>query len=132
MTARPAGRLAARIARIAIAALASSTSGAAHAEGGAPTEGVGRAEMVFSKPLADATLAAKRARDNVQEKTEVFNTISMQGTAEHVSVNNSITGGNNIGGGSFAGAHGFPIVIQNSGNGVLIQNATILNVTVKP
>ena len=44
---------------------------------------------------------------------------------------NLITGGNLVSDGSFAGASGFATVIQNSGNGVLIQNATILNVTIE-
>jgi len=37
------------------------------------------------------------------------------------------TGSNTISDGSFANTSGIPIVIQNSGNNVLIQNSTILN-----
>lgn len=37
------------------------------------------------------------------------------------------TGSNTIGDGSFSNTSGIPIVIQNSGNNVLIQNSTILN-----
>jgi hypothetical protein len=37
------------------------------------------------------------------------------------------TGSNNISDGAFANSAGIPIVIQNSGNNVLIQNSTILN-----
>lgn len=37
------------------------------------------------------------------------------------------TGRNYIGEGSFSGASGFPTVIQNSGNNVLIQNSTNIN-----
>jgi hypothetical protein len=33
--------------------------------------------------------------------------------------------------GSFSGMVGLPVVVQNSGNGVLIQNATIINLQVK-
>jgi hypothetical protein len=44
---------------------------------------------------------------------------------------NLTTGSNTIGGGSFANSNGLPIVIQNSGNGVVIQNSTILNLNVK-
>lgn len=44
---------------------------------------------------------------------------------------NLITGGNLVSDGSFAGASGFATVIQNSGNNVLIQNSTIVNVQVK-
>ena len=41
------------------------------------------------------------------------------------------TGSNAISDGAFAGASGLPIVVQNSGNNVLIQNSTILNLNVK-
>jgi hypothetical protein len=37
------------------------------------------------------------------------------------------TGSNIVTNGAFTGATGFPTVIQNSGNNVIIQNATILN-----
>jgi len=41
---------------------------------------------------------------------------------------NLATGNNSIAEGSFANASGLPMVIQNSGNNVLIQNSTIVNV----
>jgi len=44
---------------------------------------------------------------------------------------NLVTGGNSISDGAFAGTSGMPTVIQNSGNNVLIQNATIVNVQVQ-
>jgi hypothetical protein len=37
-----------------------------------------------------------------------------------------------IGGGAFGNAAGLPMVIQNSGNSVLIQNATVVNVQMQP
>jgi hypothetical protein len=37
------------------------------------------------------------------------------------------TGSNFVNGGAFVNASGFPTVVQNSGNNVLIQNATIIN-----
>lgn len=37
-----------------------------------------------------------------------------------------------IGNDAFNGAAGVPMVIQNTGNGVLIQNATIINVQLTP
>lgn len=47
-----------------------------------------------------------------------------------ISVSDAATGHNLITGGALAGASGVPMFIQNSGNGVLIQNAVILNVEV--
>ena len=41
------------------------------------------------------------------------------------------TGSNLVSDGAFSGASGLPMVVQNSGNNVLIQNATIVNVQMK-
>ncbi len=41
------------------------------------------------------------------------------------------TGSNYVNDGSFAGAAGFSTVVQNSGNNVLIQNATVINLRVQ-
>ena len=47
------------------------------------------------------------------------------------SATDNVTGNNTITGGAFAGASGLATVIQNSGNNVIIQNGTVLNLTVK-
>lgn len=86
------------------------------------------ATQVFTRALPAGDLGHARAGDS----TQVFNHIDVTGSADNISVHNSPTGSNMIGGGSFAGAAGVPIVIQNTGNGVLIQNATIINMTLKP
>lgn len=44
---------------------------------------------------------------------------------------NVVSGNNSISDGAFAGTTGFPMVIQNTGSNVIIQNATILNLNVK-
>ncbi len=62
------------------------------------------------QPLSDADLNA-RLNDNV--------------------VYSSINGNNSIGKGAFSDSMGFPTVIQNSGNNVIIQNNTILNLTLQ-
>ena len=91
------------------------------------------AEAVFAQPLADAELAAKRggAQQVTKVGTQVFNSMVVSGEMSNITVRDNITGNNVIDAGSFAGSQGFPMVIQNSGNGVLIQNATILNVTIE-
>ena len=43
----------------------------------------------------------------------------------------NVTGNNSINGNAFSGASGLPIVIQNSGNNVIIQSGTVLNLTMK-
>jgi hypothetical protein len=55
----------------------------------------------------------------------------VRGTVENNSATNVVTGNNTISA-SFAGATGVPMVIQNTGNNVLIQNATIVNVQLQP
>lgn len=57
--------------------------------------------------------------------TEASATLS--GTVGHNVANNVTTGFNVIDNGSFSGASGLPVVIQNSGANVLIQNATVIN-----
>lgn len=63
---------------------------------------------------------------------EVSETITLNGTVTNNTVDHVVTGSNVIGNGAFNGAAGVPMVIQNTGNGVLIQNATILNVQFQP
>jgi hypothetical protein len=74
----------------------------------------------------NATLAGLSGGTLVQQNTALNGTVS-DNSADHV-----VTGDNIITGGSMAGATGFPTVIQNSGNNVLIQNATVLSVEFKP
>lgn len=72
-----------------------------------------------------ATLAKLSGGTMIVQNTNLNGTVS-DNTADHLT-----TGDNTITGGSIAGATGFPTVIQNSGNNVLIQNATVLNVEFK-
>ncbi|VXB66013.1 hypothetical protein [Massilia sp. 9I] len=49
------------------------------------------------------------------------------GTVGNNTAVNTVSGNNVIDQGSFANAQGLPMVIQNSGSNVLIQNATVIN-----
>jgi hypothetical protein len=64
--------------------------------------------------------------------TMVIQHTALTGTVSNDTANHVVTGDNVIMGSSFAGEAGIPVVIQNSGNNVLIQNATVLNVQFKP
>lgn len=64
--------------------------------------------------------------------TMVIQDTTLTGTVNNNSADRVVTGDNLITGGSLSAATGFPTVIQNSGNNVLIQNATVLNVQFKP
>jgi hypothetical protein len=58
----------------------------------------------------------------------VKNDMQLSGTVANNAAFNVLTGSNFIADGSFSNASGFPMVIQNTGANVLIQNATIVNV----
>lgn len=57
----------------------------------------------------------------------ISNTATLGGTVASNSATNVTTGMNLIDNGSFANSSGLPVVIQNSGANVLIQNATVIN-----
>jgi hypothetical protein len=78
-----------------------------------------------SKPVTAAVLATKRGGDRV------FNDAQLKGVVSDNQATNVVTGMNVISDGAFAGSAGLSTVIQNSGNNVLIQNATIVNVQLK-
>ncbi|KRE97887.1 hypothetical protein ASG87_15240 [Frateuria sp. Soil773] len=64
--------------------------------------------------------------------SQVIQRMTLDGTVSDNRSDHVVTGANVIDAGSFSGAAGVPMVIQNSGNGVLIQNATIINVQFQP
>lgn len=70
--------------------------------------------------------------DGVRGGSEVVvNDMRLHGTVAENAAINTLSGGNYVTDGAFSNAAGLPTVIQNSGNNVLIQNATILNVQFK-
>ena len=61
-------------------------------------------------------------------KDDTVNTEAvLGGTVGNNTAINTLSGSNVIDSGSFANAQGMPMVIQNSGSNVLIQNATVIN-----
>ena len=80
----------------------------------------------FGLPVGNGAL------EKLSGGSAVSNDMTLTGNVSNNSTDNTETGRNTIASGSFTGAAGLPIVIQNSGNGVLIQNATIINVQFKP
>ena len=59
--------------------------------------------------------------------TETSNDQTLRGNVGSNVATDVVSGANSISAGSFASSSGIPIVIQNSGANVLIQNATIIN-----
>jgi hypothetical protein len=80
------------------------------------------ADPLAANVLGDAELATQRGGTDTH-----LNQINATGTVAGNVASNLTTGTNTIGEGAFSNSSGIPIVIQNSGNNVLIQNSTILN-----
>ncbi len=76
---------------------------------------------LFERPVALATLEGMRGG------AAVHNDMDLNGVTSGNSAFQVQTGNNSIDAGSFANMAGLPVVIQNSGANVLIQNATIVN-----
>ncbi len=64
--------------------------------------------------------------------TNNINQQTLNGTMSDTEAKNTVSGGNVVSGSAFDNAAGLPTVIQNSGNNVLIQNSTIVNVRMNP
>jgi len=116
-------------------AAASSDSGAAISVAGAAasvTAGMPGAVPKLNIFGTTASAVASEKLDGVRGGAElVVNDMRLSGTVGNNAAINTLSGSNIVSDGSFANAAGLPTVIQNSGNNVLIQNATILNVQFK-
>lgn len=80
----------------------------------------------FGVPMASDSLDEYRGGFDL-----VKNDMQLSGTVANNTAVNVLSGGNSIAEGSFANSSGFPMVVQNSGSNVLIQNATIINLQYK-
>lgn len=76
----------------------------------------------FSSPVALATLEQQRGGAQGMSSDLKLSGMTAGNSATYVA-----TGTNAISAGAFANMSGLPVVIQNSGANVLIQNAVILN-----
>jgi hypothetical protein len=79
----------------------------------------------FSNTLSDRDLDSNRGTF----APGVYNLSNLTAVMYGNSANNTVSGNNNIGDGAFSGLNGLATVIQNSGNNVVIQSSTVLNVT---
>ena len=80
----------------------------------------------WGAPQRQAKLSDARGGTDI-----VSNDATLSATVSNNTANNVSTGSNVINGGAFANATGLPMVIQNSGANVLIQNATVINLQLK-
>ncbi|HOM14016.1 MAG TPA: hypothetical protein PLB41_11935 [Rubrivivax sp.] len=89
-----------------------------------------RAAVEQANPLGVKPVDAD-ALDGRRGGTDVLNDMLLKGVVAGNRASNLTTGSNVVADGSFSGMVGLPVVVQNTGNGVLIQNATIINVQMK-
>lgn len=75
----------------------------------------------------DSSVVALADLDALRGGADVSNQTLINGAVADNQAYNLTTGSNAISSGSFAGSNGFNTVIQNSGNNVLIQSSTIIN-----
>ena len=78
---------------------------------------------VDGQPIAIDQLASQRGGASIN-RSEMM----LSGATADNSATNVVTGSNAIAAGSFANMSGLPLVVQNSGANVLIQNAVIIHV----
>lgn len=90
--------------------------------GNAAAEDGAVSAAAFGTALASDRLADFRGGSELASSE-----MRLAGTTAENSATNVVTGANSISAGSFANMSGIPVVIQNSGANVLIQNATIVN-----
>jgi hypothetical protein len=84
-----------------------------------------------SKALTEDELGEQRAKAKIEVEKVTINTQDQDGlVAGNAAVGNT-TGQNSIGGDAFVSANGFINTVQNTGNNVLIQSSTIINVSVE-
>jgi len=77
-------------------------------------------------PAPDARLERMRGGSDTP-----WSDMKLSGTVANNAAVNVVTGSNIVTDSAFSNASGLPMVIQNSGANVLIQNATIVNVQIK-
>ncbi len=81
--------------------------------------------------LSDEELNSHRAREKLEVDQITLNDQTQDGdVTDNVAIGNT-NGDNLINGDAFSDASGFLSTVQNTGNNVLIQNSTIINVSVE-
>jgi hypothetical protein len=104
------------------------------ATGDAPDARVAAARSLFRAENAVSAGEPAKPRARLEEQrggTDTRNDMRLDGSVSSNTAVNVVTGSNRIDTGSFANMSGIPVVIQNSGANVLIQNATIINLQYK-
>ena len=80
----------------------------------------------FGTAVPDTALANNRGGYTTQTSTN-----NLDATLDQNQALANVTGNNSVASGAFTDTSGFATVVQNSGNNVIIQNSTILNLELK-
>lgn len=104
----------------------------ATAEMPAPAENAVLATLGAATAVPESLLGNESAMARIELGTVVINDQEVDGVVQGNIATGNTTGDNHISDNAFAGAAGFATAIQNTGNNVLIQNSTIINVSLDP
>jgi len=84
-----------------------------------------------SAVMSDEELNTHRAKEDIEIDQITINDQEQDGYVTDNVAENNTTGNNTITEGSFTNSSGFISTVQNTGNNVLIQHSTIINVAVE-
>lgn len=90
-------------------------------------DGKGNADPLAASVIDEGRLGTARGGAEPEPVNLTLNTNNSTGSVSGNVATNLTTGSNNISDSAFSNSAGVPVVIQNTGNNVLIQNSTILN-----
>ena len=98
----------------------------------APAESATLAALGTATAIPESQLGDQSAMARIELGSIVLNEQDVDGVVQGNIATGNTTGNNSISDNAFAGAAGFATAIQNTGNNVLIQNSTIINVSLDP
>src|SRR5450830_359462 len=101
----------------------------ASAEDKVPARTPAPATSSWPAPAASARLAGQRGGADTLNTQSAQSTLSA--TVSDNAARNVVSGNNVIDNGAFANMSGLPMVIQNTGANVLIQNSTVINLQMR-
>lgn len=104
----------------------------APAELPAPAETATLATLGAATAVPESLLGNESAMARIELGSVVINDQDVDGVVQGNVATGTTNGNNSISDNAFAGAAGFATAIQNTGNNVLIQNSTIINVSLDP
>jgi len=104
----------------------------APAELPAPAASATLATLGAATAIPESLLGNESAMARIELGAIVINDQEVDGVVQGNIATGNTTGNNSISDNAFAGAAGFATAIQNTGNNVLIQNSTIINVSLDP